>query len=211
MWHVRPSLCVITPDNCACDISPLRQSSRMRFAAMLLVFCGAHGLQMVGSGRGRMVDIVPHRRAQLSMTAVPRHHAPKPEQGRARHTERGLAAALAYASVSAVWYLAGMSLYLFSSSSTISAAPSQPLRRVIARLSTAWVLTFAASQVTTPWRAAGAVFISPWFMRALRRPSPFDKAGRRGFLLRSAVCAMTIVSFFAAGMAALGARELALL
>lgn len=83
--------------------------------------------------------------------------------------ERGAALALSYTTISVVWYLCGMSLIILgfgSGGSSAAAGTSSTARNaVIRKLAAAWAATFAASQVTTPWRAAGAVAISPFIDR----------------------------------------------
>lgn len=126
--------------------------------------------------------------------------------------ETGLSAALAYATISAVWYVAGMAIYLCTTAAgalppaAAAATVPQPLRHVIRRLSTAWVVTFAASQVTTLWRGAGALALSPLLGRIIRGTSA--TGSRAGVLLRAALYAVVIASAFAGGVGALGAREL---
>lgn len=82
--------------------------------------------------------------------------APRPALG-----ERSVALALAYSTISAAWYLVGMVMVLTGSSAALGGSS------VLRRLALAWGLTFAASQVSTPWRAAGAVALSPLVLRVL--------------------------------------------
>ena len=117
--------------------------------------------------------------------------------------EPGIAALLAYSSISAVWYLAGVTVCMWRPA-TIGGG----LRQVIRRLSMAWVMTFAASQVTTPWRAAGAVALTPLYTRLLATV-------RRRLRLRSVwfpagACFVLIATTFCLGMALLGARDLSI-
>jgi hypothetical protein len=118
--------------------------------------------------------------------------------------ERGFAAALAYGTVSAVWYLVGMALYLCSTTAA-TASTLNPLPRVLSRLAQAWVVTFAASQVTTPWRAAGALALSPVLTRFLQPRSP--RTGRLHRLLPLALYAVGLAMLFFGGLSLLGVRE----
>ena len=115
--------------------------------------------------------------------------------------KRGVAVALSYATISAIWYLLGMATVLLGS------APSpgdgtKAIRRVVRRLAVAWAVTFSASQVTTPWRAGGAVALSPLMKRLIA-------SGPRASL-RAFVYVLALALFFGGGVVALGLRELAL-
>jgi len=129
---------------------------------------------------------------------------------------RSVVLALSYTTISAAWYLCGMTLFLCGTSPNGGASAHGPVRRVATRLSVAWVTTFAASQVTTPWRAAGAIALSPFLSRVLgvimrRLPgvSRDASAGARTMLLPAVAYSVLLAVAFGAGVAVLGAREMA--
>ena len=117
--------------------------------------------------------------------------------------QQGAAAVLAYSSISALWYLAGMTLYLSTTS-----AQSTSLNAAALRLGKAWVITFAGSQVTTPWRAAGAAVTAPVLNSAFCRLR--DGFGLKRTLLPALAYAVTVCFLFGAGLVGLVARELLL-
>ena len=106
----------------------------------------------------------------------------------------------------------GMLLSLLAMPNPAASEAVGATRQVIARLSKAWVLTFAASQVTTPWRAAGAVALTPGVNRLLR----FYKRRLAGMNLTSAwlppaLYAISLAVGFGSAVFCIGARELALI
>lgn len=116
--------------------------------------------------------------------------------------ERGIALALSYTTISVLWYLCGMTLVLTAATSVGTMQQGAATRKVVLqKLAGAWAATFAASQVTTPWRAAGAITISPLIDRLLRRTR--DRLGVRGVLLPAALCATSLIALFAAGVGGL--------
>ena len=119
----------------------------------------------------------------------------------------GLAAGLAYTTISAAWYGVGLVLVLARPSAAPTAALS-PAARAMRRVGRAWVVTFAASQVTTPWRAAGAAALSPVVDSALRRIR--DALGVKTKLVPAIIYAAVVICAFGAGVASLIARELVL-
>lgn len=116
--------------------------------------------------------------------------------------DRGVVLFLAYATISAIWYSVGMVVVLTGRTALNSSGAAQPsgrVARVIRRLAVAWALTFSASQLTTPWRAAGAVALSPAVERIIRGPRQ---------KLRAAVYFAVLALAFGSGLLALGLREL---
>ena len=103
----------------------------------------------------------------LRVTLPPRSAIPRPwrrvaadqPDGKRRMmpTESALAVFLSYSTISAGWYLIGMAIALAGPMSSIPLpGAASGVRLAAARLAGAWAMTFAASQVTTPWRGAGA-------------------------------------------------------
>lgn len=129
----------------------------------------------------------------------------QPSTSKLTLAERGIAAALAYSSISAIWYLAGMTLYLLSTAPAPASAMLRPIRAVAQRMGTAWVITFAASQVSTPWRGAGALALTPFYARLLRGNS----SSARVRIYRAVLCVMVVVGVFGTGLTLLSVRELA--
>ena len=129
---------------------------------------------------------------------------------------RSVVLALSYSTISAAWYLGGMTMFLFGATSSVPfiSAPigCHPLRLACTRLSTAWVVTFAASQITTPWRAAGAVGFAPAINRILVTLCRGDRSRMtpRGVILPALAYVFLLAAVFSGGIAALGAREMAL-
>lgn len=121
-------------------------------------------------------------------------------------TKGSIAFGLAYTTISAVWYGIGLFLVLSSPVSKNNAANVTPLTRAIRRVGQAWLLTFAASQVTTPWRVAGAAAMSPLVDITLRKLNDFF--GNRSRLLPPIIYATSVMVFFCLAIAALVAREL---
>lgn len=107
--------------------------------------------------------------------------------------ERSLATVLAYSTISAVWYLGGMALYLFSAAPPSRIAPDAVRRYVVQRLGTAWVITFAASQVTAPWRAAGALAVAPLVSKILRVVKSTLTRGSSLMLLPVILCKLALL------------------
>ena len=162
-----------------------------------------------GNAIGAWSFTLPSARALASRTTAPMAKA-------SSAGERGLAAALAYATISAAWYLLGMCAYLASSTPPPASPLAAPLSRARRRLATAWIVTCAASQVTTPWRAAAAVGLSPFLNRVLLRrrasanSSSTGDGSFRATLLPALAYGAVLAATFSAGVAALGAREVAL-
>ena len=119
----------------------------------------------------------------------------------------GLAAGLAYTTISAAWYSVGLVLVLVRPAGTPATALS-PATRAMRRVVRAWVVTFAASQVTTPWRAAGAAALSPLVDSTLRRMR--DAMGFESKLIPAMIYAAAVICAFGTGVASLIARELVL-
>lgn len=122
-------------------------------------------------------------------------------------TESAAAVFLAYSTISAMWYLIGMTIALNAPISNPITSTS-PAKRVAARLAGAWAITFAASQVTTPWRGAGAVALTPAVRRILGRVRAALRVG--GLLLPAALYMALLAVVFASGLGVLAARELGL-
>mmetsp|Transcript_4103 Transcript_4103/g.6703 ORF Transcript_4103/g.6703 Transcript_4103/m.6703 type:complete len:111 (-) Transcript_4103:94-426(-) len=104
-----------------------------------------------------------------------------------------------------------MMLTLLAMPNPVALEAAGATRQVVARLTRAWVLTFAASQVTAPWRAAGAVALTPFVNRLLR----FYKArlafmGLKRAWMPPALYAASLAVGFGSALFCLGARELAL-
>ena len=112
------------------------------------------------------------------------------------------AAFLSYSTISALWYGVGVSLCVLGTPvPTGPPASTSLLRRAAVRVGRAWVVTFAASQISAPWAAAGA----PVLVRLLRR-----LGGRgRGVAVAAALYFAVLSVAFGAVMLALVASELA--
>ena len=123
--------------------------------------------------------------------------------------QQGIAGVVAYTCVSTGWYAVGVSLCLFGlpRAATMEAAP---VRQALGRVAKAYAVTFAASQITAPWRAATAAALLPLVARILFAVR--TQLGLSGASLVPAVLLFVVAAAtFAAVMAALLARELALL
>ena len=116
------------------------------------------------------------------------------------------AAFLSYSTISALWYGVGVSLCVLGTPvPTGPPASTSLLRRAAVRVGRAWVVTFAASQISAPWRAAGAAAGAPVLVRLLRR-----LGGRgRGVAVAAALYFAVLSVAFGAVMLALVASELA--
>ena len=154
----------------------------------------------------------------VSLAPFAGRQAPKPSRrgcpqaGIAAH---GVAGAVAYACVSTAWYSAGVSLALrglpppAARPELASTPPGGLLRLALGRVAKAYALAFAASQLSTPWRAAAAAALVPFVSLFLSRTRRLLGASS---LLPAALLALAAaVGLFTAGMAALTAREGALL
>mmetsp|Transcript_67416 Transcript_67416/g.185887 ORF Transcript_67416/g.185887 Transcript_67416/m.185887 type:complete len:214 (-) Transcript_67416:1441-2082(-) len=130
--------------------------------------------------------------------------------------KRGVEVALAYSTISAGWYTIGMVITLLAmpnltAASVAASAGMGATRRAVTRLSKAWVLTFAASQVTTPWRAAGAVAFTPVVNRLLRwLKTRLAEVGLKAAWMPPLLYAASLAWVFGCALFAMAARELAL-
>ena len=130
--------------------------------------------------------------------------------------KRGVEVALAYSTISAGWYATGMVITLLAmpnltAASVAASAGMGATRRAVTRLSKAWVLTFAASQVTTPWRAAGAVAFTPVVNRLLRwLKMRLAEIGLKAAWMPPLLYAASLAWVFGCALFAMAARELAL-
>ncbi|EOD38646.1 hypothetical protein EMIHUDRAFT_224443 [Emiliania huxleyi CCMP1516] len=127
----------------------------------------------------------------------------------------GVAGAVAYTCVSTAWYSAGVALALrglpppAARPELASTPPGGLLRLALGRVAKAYALAFAASQLSTPWRAAAAAALVPFVSLFLSRTRRLLGASS---LLPAALLALAAaVGLFTAAMAALIAREVALL
>ena len=162
----------------------------------------------------------------LRVTLPPRSAIPRPWRRAAADppdgkrgmvpTESALAVFLSYSTISAGWYLVGMAIVLAGPMSSIPipraasgvrlASGRSVWRLAAARLAGAWAMTFAASQVTTPWRGAGAVALTP----AVRRVLGATRRALRvsGVVIPAALYMGSLALVFVSGLGLLGAREL---
>ena len=149
-------------------------------------------------------------RPALLRNAVPFARAAPPPRLCAPDEPRGptfaAAAFLSYSTISALWYGVGVSLCVLGTPvPTGPPASTSLLRRAAVRVGRAWVVTFAASQISAPWRAAGAAAGAPVLVRLLRR-----LGGRgRGVAVAAALYFAVLSVAFGAVMLALVASELA--
>ena len=149
-------------------------------------------------------------RPALLRNAVPLARAAPPLRMCAPDEPRGptfaAAAFLSYSTISALWYGVGVSLCVLGTPvPTGPPASTSLLRRAAVRVGRAWVVTFAASQISAPWRAAGAAAGAPVLVRLLRR-----LGGRgRGVAVAAALYFAVLSVAFGAVMLALVASELA--
>ena len=104
--------------------------------------------------------------------------------------------------ISLFWYLGGMALAL-------TTGPIASLARgPIAKLAAAWAFTFAASQVTTPWRGAAAVALTPVVRRSLSTVRTRLSLNDTNILLPAGLYMGSLALVFLSGLGLLGAREL---
>ena len=133
-----------------------------------------------------------------------RHAAP-----RAGLLQKGVAGVVAYTCVSTGWYAVGVSLCLFGLPPATAVEPA-PVRQALGRVAKAYAITFAASQLSAPWRAATAAAMLPLVARIL-----YVLRSRLGLgatsLVPASLLFVAAAATFASVMAALLARELALL
>jgi hypothetical protein len=127
----------------------------------------------------------------------------EPERPQRAAGERGAALALSYTTISVLWYLCGMALVLVGIRPAAAAASAGGSSRgvIVRRMAGAWAATFAASQVTTPWRAGAAVALSPLIDRLIAGAKA--RLGLRGVLLPAAIFGLARVAIFGAGLASL--------
>ena len=119
-----------------------------------------------------------------------------------RATERGVSVALAYTTISVLWYLSGMALVLLGIRPSAAAGSGSATRGIVVRkLAAAWAATFAASQVTTPWRAGAAVALSPLIDSLVVGAK--KRLRLRGVLLPAAVFGCVLVAVFGLGLVCL--------
>lgn len=120
----------------------------------------------------------------------------------------GPAMLASYTTVSALWYFVGIALAL--QPAPIPGAAATGLKRAMLRVGRAWVVTFAASQLSVAWRAAAAATLSPFIDAQLARLR--DGLGLRGERARALVPAalylLGVVSAFVAALCGLLCREL---
>ena len=155
--------------------------------------------------------------AVLNLSVSRNRQAPKPSRrgcpqaGIAAH---GVAGAVAYTCVSTAWYSAGVALALRglpppAARPELASKPPGGLLLALGRVAKAYALAFAASQLSTPWRAAAAAALVPFVSLFLSRTRRLLGASS---LLPAALLALAAaVGLFTAAMAALIAREVALL
>ena len=128
---------------------------------------------------------------------------------RAGLLQKGVAGVVAYTCVSTGWYAVGVSLCLFGLPAAAAMEPA-PVRQALGRVGKAYAITFAASQLSAPWRAATAAAMLPLVARIL-----FTMRARLGVgatsLVPAALLFAAAAATFVSVMAALLARELALL
>jgi hypothetical protein len=153
---------------------------------------------------------MPLRPAAASLTAQRRCATV-----RAGLYQQGVAGVVAYTCVSAVWYAVGVTLCLFGLPRAAAAAaavvtPRQLLRQAAGRVARAYAITFAASQLSAPWRAATAAALLPVVARALGVMRAKLGLGAAS-LLPAALLFLAAAAAFGAVMAALVGREMALL
>ena len=162
------------------------------------------------SARGR-------RRATAGRWAMAAASSDKESDGEStKLAKRGVEVALAYSTISAGWYAVGMVITLLAmpnptAASVAAAAGMGATRRAVTRLSKAWVLTFAASQVTTPWRAAGAVAFTPVVNRLLRwLKTRLADVGLKAAWMPPVLYAISLAWVFGCALFAMAAKELTL-
>ena len=170
--------------------------------------CCAHGHTIATRGTAIVTPSVSRLRMAVDDgddQAAPRGEAVPSGRAPPRPFGRALVLTFSYGTISAVWYVVGMQL-LVSAMPPIRVVAGGSLRRaVVVRLWQAWVACFAASQVTAPWRAAGAVAITPLLSRALLRGRGEGSDSGLRWPAVAAYAASLVAAFFAA-VGALGAR-----
>lgn len=142
-------------------------------------------------------------RQQFPLCMMEQDQDREPERPQRAAGERGVALALSYTTISVLWYLCGMALVLVGIRPAAAAASSGGSSRgvIVRRMAGAWAATFAASQVTTPWRAGAAVALSPLIDRLIAGAKA--RLGLRGVLLPAAIFGLALVAIFGAGLASL--------
>ena len=142
-------------------------------------------------------------RQQFPLCMMEQDQDREPERPQRAAGERGAALALSYTTISVLWYLCGMALVLVGIRPAAAAASAGGSSRgvIVRRMAGAWAATFAASQVTTPWRAGAAVALSPLIDRLIAGAKA--RLGLRGVLLPAAIFGLALVAIFGASLASL--------
>ena len=170
-------------------------------AFFLATLASSHSLSLLP--RRPIYSQISHPSACSSPCRIQHHPLLLAERKRFKPpTESAVSVFLSYSTISLFWYLGGMALAL-------TTGPIASLARgPIAKLAAAWAFTFAASQVTTPWRGAAAVALTPVVRRSLSTVRTRLSLNDTNILLPAGLYMGSLALVFLSGLGLLGAREL---